>query len=159
MVTQRAAAPARTPATRRTTTAGAPALVAALVVDVALVLVFAAVGRRSHGEAGAVVGLAHTAWPFLAGLGAGWLLVALLGSRRSWSPLALVPAGLVVWAATLLGGHLLRLVSGQGSAWSFAVVSAVVLAVFLLGWRALRTPLARVLRSTRASGHGPRGQD
>lgn len=158
-MTQRAAAPSRTRATSRTTTASAPALAAALVVDVVLVLVFAAVGRRSHGEADALTGLAHTAWPFLTGLAAGWLLAVLLGRRQGWSPLAVVPAGLVVWAGTLVGGHLLRLVSGQGSAWSFAVVSAVVLAVFLLGWRALRTPLARVLRSTRASGHGPRGQD
>lgn len=132
---------------------------AALVVDVALVLVFAGVGRRSHGEAGALAGLAHTAWPFLAGLALGWLLVAL----RRWPPLAVVPAGVAVWAATLAGGQLLRLASGQGSAVSFVVVSAVVLAVLLLGWRALlgwtRRPLARLLGSGRASGYGPRGQD
>ncbi|TNM70316.1 DUF3054 domain-containing protein [Streptomyces sp. NP160] len=134
-------------------------MVAALVVDAALVLVFAAVGRRSHGEADALAGLAHTAWPFLAGLAAGWLLVRALGGRRGWRPLAVVPAGLVVWAGTLVGGHLLRLASGQGSAGSFVVVSAVVLAVFLLGWRLLAGPLARLLGSGRASGHGPRGQD
>jgi hypothetical protein len=152
-VTSRAAAPA--PGSARRTTTSARALLAALVVDVVLVLVFAGVGRRSHGEGGALAGLAHTAWPFLAGLALGWLLVAL----RRWPPLAVVPAGLAVWAGTLLGGHLLRLASGQGSAVSFVVVSAVVLAVFLLGWRALRTPLARLLGSGRASGYGPQLTD
>lgn len=135
--------------------AAAPALAAALAADVAVVLLFAAVGRRSHGEAGALAGLATTAWPFLAGLALSWLVVA----ARRWHPLAVAPAGLAVWAGALVGGHLLRLASGQGSAGSFVVVSAVVLVVLLLGWRALAAPLARLLGSGRASAHGPRGQD
>ena len=45
------------------------------VVDVAFVLVFAAVGRASHQEGNAVVGALATAWPFLVGTGVGWALV------------------------------------------------------------------------------------
>jgi hypothetical protein len=43
----------------------------------------------------------------------------------------------VVWISTLAGGMLLRVVSGQGTAVSFVLVAGVVLAVFLLGWRAV----------------------
>lgn len=127
-----------------------------LAVDVAAVLLFAAVGRRSHDEsaatlAGTLGGLAHTAWPFLVALALGWVLVLARGWRR---PARVRPAGLAVWAVTVLGGHALRLVSGQGSAVSFLVVTAVVLGGLLLGWRAGW----RALRSAGRSPHGPRGQ-
>ncbi|WP_342799553.1 DUF3054 domain-containing protein [Quadrisphaera granulorum] len=149
---RRAAGPT-TSTTPTTTRAG---FLLALLADVVLVLVFAAVGRRSHGEADALAGLTHTAWPFLAGLALGWLAVGWWGmTLRRWAPLAVVPAGLAVWAGTLVGGHLLRLVSGQGSAPSFVVVSAVVLAVFLLGWRVavrgVNALLARLPDGKRAS--------
>ena len=132
-----------------------PALLPVLAADAAAVLVFAAAGRRSHDEAsatlgGALGGLAHTAWPFLVALALGWVLVL----ARGWRPARVRPAGLVVWGATVLGGHALRLVSGQGSAVSFLVVTAVVLAALLLGWRAGW----RALRSAGRSPHGPRGQ-
>ena len=42
-----------------------------LGVDVACVLVFCAVGRRSHDEGLNVAGIATTAWPFLSGTGVG----------------------------------------------------------------------------------------
>ena len=132
-----------------------PVLLPVLAVDAVAVVLFAAVGRRSHYEAsatfaGALGGLAHTAWPFLVALALGWVLVL----ARGWRPARVRPAGLAVWAVTVLGGHALRLVSGQGSAVSFLVVTAVVLAVLLLGWRAGW----RALRSAGRSPHGPRGQ-
>src|SRR6185437_4860450 len=107
--------------------AGVPIWLAA-VLDVVLVLGFVLIGRGSHGEnvlAGAVV----TFWPFLVGLVVGWL--ASLAWRR---PSAVWPAGVIVWAATLVVGMLLRVVSSQGVAVSFVIVAAVVLAVFLIGW-------------------------
>lgn len=105
----------------------------AAFADLVLVIVFAAVGRASHDEGNPVVGALTTAWPFLVGTAVGWLVVRML--RRSW-PLGVGP-GITVWFATLVFGMLLRRVTGQGTAASFVVVAAVVLAVFLLGWRAL----------------------
>ena len=59
----------RTDSPRRVTAGRA---LTALGIDVILVLVFAAVGRGSHGE-DVIGGLADTAWPFLLGLLVGWL--------------------------------------------------------------------------------------
>ena len=74
--------------------------------------------------------MASTAWPFLAGLAAGEV------ATRAWRrPLALVPAGVGVWAGTVAGGQALRVISGQGTAIAFVVVSVLFLGLFLLGWR------------------------
>jgi len=90
------------------------------------------VGRSSHAEGLDVAGVWGTAWPFLAGLGVGWL------AARAWRhPLAVWPTGVIVWAATLVVGMLLRLVTGQGTAVAFIVVAMLTLAVLLLGWRAI----------------------
>ena len=104
-----------------------------LLADVAAVLVFAAIGRASHDEASPIVGALQTAWPFLAGTVVGWAVVR--GLRRSW-PLEVGP-GITVWFATLVFGMLLRRVTGEGTALPFVIVAALVLAAFLLGWRAL----------------------
>ena len=114
------------------------AAAAAFVVDAALVVLFAAVGRRSHAESGAVLGVLLTAWPFLAGTVLGWV-VAVAWRRRA--PLG-VRDGVPVWVCAVAAGMLLRVATGTGTAFSFVVVATVVLGVFLLGWRALAT-LAR----------------
>ena len=104
----------------------------ALLADVVLVLVFVAIGRRSHEESSALVGVATTAWPFLVGLALGW------AAARAWrSPVLLWPTGVLVWVLTVVVGLVLRVVSGAGTAFSFVVVATVVLGVFLLGWRAV----------------------
>ena len=111
----------------------------AAVADVVCVLVFVAIGRASHQEGDALLGIAGTAWPFLGGLVAGWVVA------RAWrAPYVLAPAGVTVWLATLVGGMLLRVVSGQGTAPAFIVVASVVLAAFLLGWRAVAVLVRRV---------------
>ncbi|MCS5498026.1 DUF3054 domain-containing protein [Cnuibacter physcomitrellae] len=115
----------------------------AAVADALLVLVFVLIGRRSHDESDALLGLLTTLWPFLAAAAVGWLVS--LGWRR---PFALVPTGVVVWVSTVVVGMLLRLASGQGVQPSFVVVTAVVLAVFLVGWRAVLL-LVRRLRARR----------
>ena len=102
-----------------------------LGVDVVCVLVFCALGRRSHDEGVTVAGVARTAWPFLSGTVLGWLL------SRGWRrPTDVVPTGLVVWLCTVAVGILLRKASSAGVAASFVVVAASVTAVLLLGWRA-----------------------
>lgn len=107
----------------------------ALAVDVVLVVVFAAIGRATHeeGEPGLWgLGLATTAWPFLAALGLGWLLC--LGWR---APLAPGRSGVPIWLVTVVGGMLLRALSGQGTAVPFIVVATLTLLALLVGWRAI----------------------
>ncbi|QYB02548.1 DUF3054 domain-containing protein [Rhodococcus sp. USK10] len=118
----------------------------ALALDVVLVIVFCAIGRRSHDEANALTGLATTAWPFLSGLAVGWLATVAL-YRDKFDAFLIVPTGIVVWLSTLVVGMLLRVVSGQGTAFSFIIVAGTVLAVFLLGWRAV----AKIVTKTRAT--------
>ena len=120
------------------TTGGTAGVVGALVVDAVLVVAFAVIGRSSHAEGLDVAGVWGTAWPFLVGLGVGWL------ATRAWRhPLALWPTGVVVWVATLVVGMLLRLATGQGTAVAFIVVASITLAVLLLGWRAIALLVAR----------------
>ena len=116
----------------------------ALVLDAALVVVFAAIGRANHdrgvlGEAG--LGLASTAWPFLVALALGWLVC--LGWRR---PLSIVRTAVPVWVVTVAGGMFLRAVSDQGTALPFVIVATVTLLVLLVGWRLI----AAVVRRMRA---------
>ncbi|HEV7624103.1 MAG TPA: DUF3054 domain-containing protein [Amnibacterium sp.] len=121
-----------------------PPVPVAAVVDVALVLVFVAVGRSSHGEQLSPGGFLITFWPFLVGLAVGW------AAARAWRrPMSIGHTGLVVWVVTVVVGMLLRLLSGQGVQFAFVVVASIVLGAFLVGWRVLLVALDR--RSTRPS--------
>ncbi|WP_104091968.1 DUF3054 domain-containing protein [Arthrobacter sp. GMC3] len=113
----------------------------AAVLDVVLVLAFAASGRSSHQESLSLAGVFSTAWPFLAALAIGWLLT------RNWHhPVRLWPNGVCIWLITVSGGMTLRILSGGTAAFAFVVVATLVLALFLLGHRAIA---ATVLRRTR----------
>ncbi|TAM64174.1 DUF3054 domain-containing protein [Mycobacterium sp.] len=101
-----------------------------LAVDVIGVLVFCALGRRSHDEGLGATGIAATAWPFLTGTAIGWLAVR--GWRR---PTAVAPTGVVVWLSTVVVGMALRKATSAGVAASFVGVAATVTALLLLGWR------------------------
>lgn len=111
----------------------------AFVLDVLLVVVFAAVGRASHAETSPVLGAVQTAWPFLVGTVVGWAVVRVL--RKDW-PVDVGP-GITVWFATLVFGMVLRRLTGAGTAPSFVAVAAVILAVLLVGWRAAAAYAAR----------------
>ncbi len=104
--------------------------VAAFLVDACLVIAFATIGRASHDKALSVSGVLGVAWPFLAALVVGW---AAARARGAW-PVRL-QGSVVVWLATAVLGLVLRVVTGGGFAWSFGVVTLVVLGVFLIGWR------------------------
>ncbi|RXZ71001.1 DUF3054 domain-containing protein [Agromyces albus] len=102
----------------------------AALLDLVLVHVFVTIGRTSHHESLDMAGIGSTAWPFMVGLVAGWLV------SLAWRhPLAVWPTGAVIWAVTLGAGLLLRVASGQGVQFAFVLVAAITLAVFLLGWR------------------------
>ncbi|MCV7101139.1 DUF3054 domain-containing protein, partial [Mycobacterium palustre] len=102
-----------------------------LFADVLAVLLFCALGRRSHAEGLSVTGVATTAWPFLAGTLVGWLV------SRAWRrPTRVAPTGVIVWLCTVALGMVLRKATSAGVAASFVVVAASVTAALLLGWRA-----------------------
>lgn len=119
----------------------APRLSASLLLDLLLVVAFAAIGRRSHAETGALVGVLSTAWPFLVGSLVGWGVA--LAAR-------LVPTtvrgGVPVWLCTVAVGMLLRVVTGAGTAFSFVLVATTALAILLL------LPRVVVERSQRRAG-------
>ena len=106
----------------------------AVVLDVACVLVFVIIGRASHGES--LIGVASTAWPFLAGLAGGWLATAGLAGRPM-QPFRLCPTGVGAWLGAVALGMLFRMLAGQGTAPAFIGVALAFLGLFLLGWRLL----------------------
>lgn len=108
----------------------------ALLVDVVLVVVFAAAGRSTHEHGTAAGQVLGTAWPFLAGTGIGWLLA------RAWQRPLAVRTGLIVWVATWAVGMGLRAVTGEGTAGPFLAVAAVFLGLSA-AWRAVLGVLAR----------------
>ena len=122
---------------------GTRAILLALVLDVVLVIAFAALGRASH-DSDVLGGLWRTAWPFLAGLAVGWLVT------RAWrAPAAPLRTGVGVWAATVIGGMLLRAASGQGIAVAFIIVATLALLLGLVGWRLIAAVVARGRRGSR----------
>jgi hypothetical protein len=109
-----------------------------VLADVCCVLAFVVIGRANHHAGETLAGVTSTAWPFLAGLAVGEV------ATRAWRrPLALVPTGVGVWAGTVAGGQVLRVISGQGTAVAFIVVSVLFLGLFLLGWRLVAQLAAR----------------
>ncbi|WP_353511435.1 DUF3054 domain-containing protein [Intrasporangium sp.] len=133
--------------TRRVTSWRNPAV--AFLTDVVLVVAFAAIGRSSHDESLTLAGVLATATPFLAGTAIGWLVVR---ARRGAWPLEVGP-GITVWFSTVLVGMLLRAVVLRSFAWPFLAVAATVLAVLLIGWRALASRAG-----TRSARPGERAQ-
>jgi peptidoglycan/LPS O-acetylase OafA/YrhL len=120
-----ASALSRTPAATRT-------ILLAAAADTALIVLFAAIGRDAHQRGEIIAGVLSTAWPFLAGAAAAWLVV------RVWrGPLALWPAGVAVWIGTVAVGMLLRAATGQVVVLPFVLVALAAVGVFLLGWRLL----------------------
>lgn len=107
--------------------------------DLLAFLVFAAIGRRSHGEAAgiaAIVEVGRTAAPFIGG----WLLVApVLGAYRSATTAsmgAMARRTALTWLVALLPGAGLRAIDvGRLSPPSFYVVTFLVLLALLCGWR------------------------
>jgi hypothetical protein len=112
----------------------------AVVADAACVVAFAAIGRRNHAEGLELLGIASTAWPFLAGAAVGML------AGRIWRDPASLHSGLRVWLGTVTVGMLLRAATGAGIQLSFILVAATVLALFLLGWRLLARLMTRPRR-------------
>ena len=108
----------------------------AAVIDVLLIVLFALIGRSSHGETDSALALWTTAYPFLAGWAIGYV------TSGAWArPLRAWPTGVVVWVLTVFVGLAIRVATGQGDVAgnplpiSFVIVATIVLGVFLFGWR------------------------
>ncbi|KSU57488.1 DUF3054 family protein [Gordonia sp. JH63] len=122
----------------------------AALFDAVAITVFVLIGRASHEEGYALTSVLHTLWPFLAGCAAGWSITYVYAHVRSsdffghdFRPDRVVPVGLVIWFCTVTVAMILRFILSQGVAVSFVIVAAVVLALFLLGWRAVFAYLGR----------------
>lgn len=115
-------------------------VVLAALADVACVLALASGGLATHTPGEGAARLLYVAWPFAAGALVGWLVT------RAWRrPWRLWPTGVVVWGCAWALGVLLRVLTGQGVAPAFQLVSFGFLGVTLLGWRGV-VALVEVLR-------------
>jgi DUF3054 family protein len=107
-----------------------------MLIDGAAILTFATVGRLSHAEELSLPGVISVAWPFLVGGAVGTL------AGRTWRRPAALRSGFAVWVGTVVGGMLLRALTGGGLQVSFVIVAGIVLALLLLGWRLVTRALA-----------------
>lgn len=129
----------------------------AAVIDVVLIVLFALIGRSTHGESNAALGLWTTAYPFLAGWAIGYV------TSGAWArPLRSWPTGVVVWILTVFVGMAIRVATGQGDVdgnplpVSFLIVATIVLGLFLLGWRTVARLVCRAV-GRRRSAHSTEG--
>jgi len=115
----------------------------AAAIDLALIVLFAAIGMVNHH--GAVLpGLVIVAWPFVVGAAIGWIV------SMAWkAPAGPVRSGIAIWLLAVALGMTLRVLTGGGFAWSFLIVTALVLGAFLVGWRAIVALVVRI-RATRS---------
>lgn len=104
----------------------------AVGVDIFIVVLFVAIGRRNHDENPGISGLVDTAAPFVIGLGLAWLVA------QVWKQPIALRTGLVIWILTVAVGMVCRqLFFDEGTAASFVIVASVFLGTFINGWRAL----------------------
>ncbi|MDN5822570.1 MAG: DUF3054 domain-containing protein [Brachybacterium sp.] len=110
----------------------------ALVGDLLVVLLFVAMGLVQHGTPLTTQNLFLVGWPFALGVLLGHLAI------RAWrAPFRIWPHGVFVWAITLATAMALRTLFSAGTEVSFLIVTAVVTAVGMLGWRAVAMYLTR----------------
>lgn len=116
----------------------------AAAIDLVLIIVFAAIGMANHH--GAILpGLVIVAWPFVVGAAIGWL------ASLAWkAPAKPVRSGLAIWILAVVAGMVLRVATGGGFAWSFFLVTALVLGAFLVGWRAIVALVVRIRAKQRS---------
>ncbi len=114
----------------------------AVGIDIVMVLAFAVVGRASHSESDAAVGVLTTAWPYLVAtvIGTGLALLPRGGARHD--PYGRISA-VVVWLTTVILGMGLRLLSGATAAWPFWIVAFITLGLLLMGWRLVARSVLR----------------
>ena len=102
------------------------------IADIAVIVVFVAIGREEHNSGNSIAGVLETAAPFLIALVLGWL------ATRAWQNPTGVGRGLGIWLVTILAGMNLRhYVFDDGTATAFIVVASAFTLAGLVGWRAV----------------------
>lgn len=110
----------------------------ALVGDLLVVILFVAIGVVQHGTPLTTGNIFLVGWPFALGVLLGHLAI------RAWrAPFRIWPHGVFVWGITLAAGMAVRTLFGAGTEVSFVIVTAVVTAIGMLGWRAIAQFLTR----------------
>ena len=110
----------------------------AFLADLFVLVVFVALGRRSHDEGSGVEGFLRVWWPFAVGLVIATIASGLWKHPFEWRR---VTAG---WLGTVAVGMVLRIaVQGREFKPSFVIVTTLFLGAGMFGWRYLALRLAR----------------
>ncbi len=104
----------------------------AIALDTGAILLFVAIGGRSHGQSNSVSALLEIAAPFLIALCIAWLI------SRAWEQPTAIRTALLIWPITMvIGIGLRRFAFERGIATGFIIVSTAILGLLFVGWRGL----------------------
>ena len=100
--------------------------------DVAVLVVFVAIGRRTHHEGSGVADFLRVLWPFLVGLGLGYAVTRLWSEPFAWRRVV------GTWLVTVATGEVLRL-TVQDRPWKpgFLIVALVFIGLAMAAWRVI----------------------
>ncbi|WP_313280348.1 DUF3054 domain-containing protein [Timonella senegalensis] len=109
------------------------------LLDIAVVMIFAASGRSTHDEQNTLVGVFGTALPFLLALAIAWVTTRQWSFTTKGSARALLvwPAAILLALITWAGGLGLRVLLGDTISGGFPLVALGFLTLCLVGWRAI----------------------
>jgi hypothetical protein len=115
----------------------------AALADLAVLVVFVVVGRRSHHEDAGVAGFFRVWWPFAVALLVAWSVAGLWRAPLAWGRVV------AAWVITVGLGMTLRIVvEDREFKIAFLIVTLVFVGAGMLGWRAVvRWRRARVAAS------------
>ncbi len=103
----------------------------ALLGDVAVLVVFVLVGRRSHHEDAGFTGFLRVWWPFAVALGVAWIVAGLWRAPLEWV------RAMAAWLVTVALGMALRIaVQDREFKVAFTIVTLLFVGAGMLGWRA-----------------------
>ena len=115
----------------------------AFAADLIVLVVFVAVGRRSHDEASGLEGFLRVWWPFAVALVVGTVASGVWRAPLEWR------RAIATWLVTVALGMVFRIaVQGRDFKPTFVIVTTVFVGAGMLGWRAV----VRKLAARRARG-------